>query len=369
MKNIICCIFNVAPHYNAPIYKLMDEELDCNFYLGDKIHLPIKLMTYSDLNGYKETLKYKPIISNFYWLEGALNTLLIPYTDYILTGEVYCLSNWLILFYCMFTKKRTYLWTHGWYGNESFLKKSIKKFFFGMSSHILLYGDYARDLMIKEGFDKIKLSCIYNSLDYDKQIEIRSKLDKTKIYTNKFSNNFPVLFYIGRLQKNKRIDLLIDALSVLKQKSIGCNLVIIGEEAENTGIADKISDNKLNNHVWMYGACYDESKIGELIYNADICVCPGNVGLTAIHSLMYGTPVITHSNFCEQGPEFEAISDRVTGTFFKENDLQDLVDTIQSWLENKRHERDSIRLKCYEVVDAKYNPHVQIAILNKILSK
>ena len=55
----------------------------------------------------------------------------------------------------------------------------------------------------------------------------------------------------------------------------------------------------LQDQIWFYGACYDESKLGELIFNADLCVSPGNVGLTAVHSMGYGTPVITHNNFAQ----------------------------------------------------------------------
>ena len=40
---------------------------------------------------------------------------------------------------------------------------------------------------------------------------------------------------------------------------------------------------------------------------SDLTVSPGNIGLTAIHSLSYGTPVCSHSNFNNQMPESEAI--------------------------------------------------------------
>lgn len=367
MQRKICCIFNVAPIYNAAIYKLMDNELNCDFYFGDKIHLPIKLMNYSELRGYKKTLKYIPLFSNFYWQKNALTEIYKPYTDYILTGEVYCLSNWLILLGCYLTKKRTYLWTHGWYGNESYLKRKIKKVFFGLSTHTLLYGDYARELMINEGLSSKKLSCIYNSLDYNSQLKIRQNLQKSTIYSQYFKNQHPVIFYIGRIQKNKRLDLLIDAIKILNDNLTECNLVIIGEEVEITGIKELIENNKLSNKIWMFGACYDEIKIGELIYNADICVSPGNVGLTAIHSLMYGTPVITHNDYSEQGPEFEVIEDCKTGSFFEKNNTSDLVEKINFWLNNFKTNREVTRYNCYKIIDEKYNPNVQIKILKHIL--
>lgn len=55
----------------------------------------------------------------------------------------------------------------------------------------------------------------------------------------------------------------------------------------------------------------------EFIYNADLCVSPGNVGLTAMHSLVFGCPVITHNCFEWQMPEFEAIQPGITGDFLR----------------------------------------------------
>lgn len=366
MKNEICCIFNVAPHYNAPIYKLMDSELTCDFYLGDRIHTPLKLMNYNELKGYKGILKYKTIFGSFYWQQGAMKTLFKPYKYYITIGEPYCISTWFLLIACSFTKKKVFLWTHGWYGNESFIKKMIKKFFYNLSSKLLLYGDYARALMIKEGFTENRLVSIYNSLDYGKQLLIRNDIELSSIYQIKFGNNLPVLLYIGRIQKNKQLDLLINAITIMKEKSFLCNLIVIGDEVEETDIKFLIDSNKLNQNVWLYGACYDEKLIGELIYNADVCVSPGNVGLTAMHSLMYGTPIITHSDFTKQMPEFEAIKENVTGMFFKINDKNDLANVIEEWLTKNHNKREIIRLEAYKIIDERYNPYVQIEILKKL---
>ncbi len=366
MINKICCIFNVAPHYNAPIYKLMDSELSCDFYLGDRIHTPLKLMDYNELRGYKGILKYKTIFGKFYWQKGVLKNIFKPYAYYVMNGEAYCVSTWVVLFACMFTKKKVFLWTHGWYGDESFIKKIVKKAFYNLSSKLLLYGDYARNLMIKEGFDDNKLVSIYNSLDYNKQLSIRCKQKNSSIYRTKFDNDLPVLLFIGRIQTNKQIDLLIDAIGLLQRRGVFYNLVIIGEEVEDTEIKSLIDKNNINQNVWLYGACYDEESIGELIYNADVCISPGNVGLTAMHSLMYGTPIITHSDFSKQMPEFEAIKENVTGAFFKRNDVFDLARVIQEWLAGNSDRREFIRKEAYKVIDERYNPYVQIEILKRL---
>lgn len=80
-------------------------------------------------------------------------------------------------------------------------------------------------------------------------------------------------------------------------------------------ILKKCIRERVDKNVWFYGSCYDEQTNAELIYNADMCVAPGNVGLTAIHAMTFGCPVITHSDFKWQMPEFEAIHPGKTGDF------------------------------------------------------
>jgi len=368
MQNKICCVFNVAPHYNEPIYKLIDKQLNSDFYIGDKIHLPIHLMDYNSLNGFKKILIYKPLFYNFYWQKGVLGIRLRNYNHIIITGEPFCLSTWFILILSKLFRIKTYLWTHGWYGNESFFKTIIKKMFFKLSTKVLLYGDYARDLMIKEGFNSEKLITIYNSLDYNNQLIIRNSLSDNDIYFNHFENNNPVIVFIGRIQKIKKLDLLLEAMLELNNNKLTCNLIIIGDEVEKTYIKDLIDDYELNKQVWLYGPCFDERVIGELIFNANVCVSPGNVGLTSIHSLMYGTPVITHNNFCKQMPEFETITEGYNGSFFIENNTGSLADNVKLWLFKTNNNRLEIRNNCYQVIDKKFNPNVQIEIFKHLFN-
>ena len=52
-----------------------------------------------------------------------------------------------------------------------------------------------------------------------------------------------------------------------------------------------------------------------------------------MHSLIYGTPVVTHNNFAEQMPEFEAVRPNVSGAFYKYNDVSDLCLKIEEVIE------------------------------------
>jgi glycosyltransferase involved in cell wall biosynthesis len=368
MMGSICCIFNLAPHYNAAIYTLMDKELNCNFYIGDRVSYSIELMRYESLKGFRKILKFKSLIGNFYWQQGAVILAFKPYKHYLLTGDPHCISSWFILLLNRLTGRKTYVWTHGWYGNEYGIRKILKKIFFSLSDKVLLYGNYARNLMIEEGFKSQKLQIIYNSMDYDKQIKIQQKLKDTLVYKQHFKNPYPVLLFIGRIQKVKKIELLIEALNALQKKKSFYNLILIGEQTDKTSIDKLVSSYGLDKYVWFFGACYDENVLSELIYNSSLCVSPGNIGLTAMHCMVYGTPVLTHNNYANQGPEFEAIEKGITGDFFIENSIEDLCMKIQSWINLNNKQRETIRRNCYKVIQEKYNPNRQINVIKEALN-
>lgn len=364
MSNKICLIYNYAHHYRTSIFCLIDKEFNCDFIFGDK-YLDVKKMDYSLLHNKVREVHNKKI-GSFLYQNGVISLIWKKYEKYIMLGEPMNISTWGVLLLSKVLNKKVFLWSHGWYGREGYIKKIIKKIFFDLASGILLYGNYARNLMIENGFNPERLFVVHNSLDYDKQIAIRKQLKLDRVYQEHFGNAYPVLLFVGRLTRVKRLDMLLEVIrkSVVNHQPL--NLILIGKGEELTALQKKVNSLDIKPNVWFYGACYDETELSNLIYNADVCVSPGNVGLTAMHSLVYGCPVITHDNFKEQMPEFEAIQKNVTGDFFKQGDVNSLYNVVQSWIKNHTN-REDIRKMAYREIDLNWNPYVQLQVIKEML--
>jgi glycosyltransferase involved in cell wall biosynthesis len=110
--------------------------------------------------------------------------------------------------------------------------------------------------------------------------------------------------------------------------------------------------------VVFYGACYDEPTLARLFAAANVTVSPGNVGLTCMHSLGYGVPVITHDDADAQMPEWEAITPGVTGDFFSRDAVNELADAIRRWTAAPRVS-ETTRRHCIRMVEERYHPRVQ----------
>lgn len=362
----LCLIYNFAQHYRTNIFTQMDKEFECDFVFGDSMS-DVKKMDYSLLKG-KVTENHTRRFKGFTYQEGMLRQLRGNYTHYILLGDTRSISTWLfcVVARMFYPKKKVCFWTHGWYGKESRAERLMKKIFFRLpNGSIFTYGDYARKLMVKEGFAAEKLFAIHNSLAYDMQMKIRTELKTSDVYIRHFGNNNPNLFFVGRLTPVKKLDQILYAMLESKKKGRAYNLTFIGGGEKITELNDLAETLGLKDNVWFYGPCYDEYKLSELIYNADLCVAPGNIGLTAMHSLVFGTPAVTHNDFKWQMPEFEAIREGVTGTFFERDNIFDLSEKIDGWFLKYHEDRENVRKACMEEIDREWNPYFQIEVLKK----
>lgn len=366
MKQHLILIFTTAAHYREAIYSAIDNEYDCEWHFR-KATDGIKEM---DLSLLKNTNYFEHYGNHrsLYWKRGILSLLFKKENRAFFTiAESRSVTDYLFFGLSRLLKKKVYVWTHGLYGKESRLQLALKKWQYRHVDGVFVFSCYARNLMIEQGIPANNVFCIYNSLDYRKQTAIRDSIKPSEIYKEHFGNNNPTIIFIGRLTPEKKLIMLIEALATLKTRGEHYNLVFVGDGTERNNLMEKTKDLGISDDVWFYGACYDESRNAELLYNAALCVSPGNVGLTAIHALTYGCPVITHNCFKKQMPEFEAIQAGITGDFFEMDNVDSLTDTISNWFAENHSNRDEIRNACYREIGTRWNPDHQMEVIKQNL--
>lgn len=362
----ICCIFNLAPLYREGIFRLLDDdpELEVDFLVGEESQGGIALMDATRLKGFRGYLHniYRKS-GKLVWQRRAIRLAFgRKYDAYILTGNPGIRSNWIILLWARLLGRKVYLWTHGLQGSEQGIKLRKNLAYFRRVSHLLLYSDGARERLLQRGYPADRMTVIYNSLYYDKQLAIRQQIGDGGFIRNYFGNDGPLLTFVGRLTRVKQLDLLLEAI-----RPLDCNLALIGDGPVRAELEQKAEAYGLTDRIWFYGETYDDHVIGTLLYHSAACVSPGNIGLTAMHALTFGTPVVTHGNEIQQMPEAEAVLPGVTGSLFEEGNALSLTEAIRPWLTLTPSERQQIRENCYAVIDQKYNPRNQLNILHKLL--
>jgi glycosyltransferase involved in cell wall biosynthesis len=280
------------------------------------------------------------------------------------------IDTWIMALVGRLVGKKILFWAHGWLRMEPWWKRVLRNIYFRLSHQVLTYDERAKALAGKSGFPVDRINPIFNSLDWGaaklvrRDIESRDRLKGNKNVSN--DGGSPALVCTARLIPECRFDILLDAMKILCGRNLITHLTLVGDGPMRAALERQAA--MLGLSVNFVGAVYGEGAIGPLIYAADITVSPGKVGLTAIHSMMYGTPVITHGDRNAQMPEVEAVTAGETGAFFKRDDPADLALKIENWLRSHK-DRDSVRRKCWEMIEKRYNPVTQCALIENALGK
>ena len=367
----VAVIYHFFAHYRSAI---MRELLDCKdieyFLVGDRSDPDNSIEPWQPP---EDRLLFAPctkITSSLLWQKGLVRLALRHDIDVmIFLGNANFLSTWVAALLARLKGKRVLFWTHGWMRKEQGFKGTIRNLFYRLAHGLLLYGPRARLIGVQNGFHGDGLYVVYNSLDLQTQSKIRAHVTPDRlrhIRERCFPNsNAPILICTGRLTKPKGLAILLEAMSLLQEQGFRTCLLLVGEGPERESLIQMANDLRLTVH--FYGACYNEELLAELIMSANITVSPGQVGLTAMHSLAYGTPVITHDDPANQMPEWEAILPGKTGDFFRCGDVQDLAETIRKWCLHPWPDED-VRSQCMAIIEHRYNPNFQRHVINRAVA-
>lgn len=80
------------------------------------------------------------------------------------------------------------------------------------------------------------------------------------------------LIFVGRLEKNKGVRLLLEAVEKLKAQILNFKMIIVGEGSLRNFLRFKIENLKLQDNVLLYGWAKDQREIAELINKSKLLI-------------------------------------------------------------------------------------------------
>lgn len=154
-----------------------------------------------------------------------------------------------------------------------------------------------------------------------------------------YSNHHKNLLYVGRLEREKRVELLIEALPLVGRKVEECSLSIIGEGTQRRkleGLAEKVAPGQ----VRFFGT-QPRERVVELMGAADVLCLASDFEsgpLVVLESLASGTPVVS----TDVGRVREFVHDSSIGRIIPQ-DREALAEAVEDLLQI---EREKISQKC-----------------------
>ena len=167
-------------------------------------------------------------------------------------------------------------------------------------------------------------------------IILRGAINTTKqnLHGNNKKNEKFKIITISRLVYDKRLDLVIKSLNLLKDKNI--NYFIYGEGPEKNNLIKLVKKLKLENSVNILGYIDEKNKYKE-IASSDLFVSIGaaDFNLTTIESIYYKTPVLLSND-----SYYEKIFELTKSVKYCNQNEIDVSNSIEYFVSNKNNDVD-----------------------------
>src|SRR5438034_5370134 len=199
---------------------------------------------------------------------------------------------------------------------DSFLESMAWRYmhwFYGQLDTVFVNSEEYRQSWIRRGFDPAKLKILPRGLD----VELFTPARREPAFWQKFtSTNGQIrLLYVGRISREKDLDILADSYRRLRDDGLAVQLFVVGHGPYSEAFAQSVPD--------AFFTGYLRGKDVAMAYaSADIFVFPSTTdtfGNVIIEAQASGVPVVVSDS---GGPK-ELVEDKANGLITKSRDVED----------------------------------------------
>lgn len=243
-------------------------------------------------------------IGKIFFCTGLIYKLLKEKYDVIVfEGRIAIVSFPIYIIILKLCRKKVCLWTSTFEPEISKITKIIRKmltyYIAKIVDHIIVYSTKAKTYYEQLGIEDYKISIAYNSLNHHSLLECEKYVDNVylKYLCEKYAlENRDVLLYVGKIEKAKRLDLLLRAYALLIEEGVdNLALIIVGDGRLRRYFESYVKDLQLPN-VYFVGEIRQDDI---LIYYFKLARFVVVSGMGGMRELLEGGGQIICTNFKE----------------------------------------------------------------------
>lgn len=255
MQKKTAFITNFCPFYRIKLFKILAEKIGAEFFFfSNASEKNWEQLNAVNDDGLPIVPVLKPGMGKIALLISLFKKLRAKNYDVYIQGISGRFIVPLTFMIAKFRKKPFILWTGFWNHPKTFFHQltfPIVKFIYKHSDAVVAYGQHVRKYLIGLGVDEKKIFIAQNTADneiYNKEVfesEINKLKQSLKIEDEK------IILFVGRLSKEKGVDILLSAVENLKYKINNLKFLIIGRGAEKENLENYCNKNKLDNVIFL----------------------------------------------------------------------------------------------------------------------
>ncbi|MCL5018710.1 MAG: glycosyltransferase family 4 protein [Candidatus Pacearchaeota archaeon] len=163
-----------------------------------------------------------------------------------------------------------------------------------LSKNNIAVSNFVKSELINKKVKEKNIKVVYNGADI-------KLINKIKIKRKEFD-----LIFVGRINYQKNLKLLVEAINLLKKEMLNVKICIVGEGEERKNLSALIQKYGLEKNFYFTGAVKDKKRVFEFMKKSKIFVLPSlleGFPLTIVEANACGLPIIStktkHNNTSE----------------------------------------------------------------------
>lgn len=337
----VAIVYRVVQSWRAPVFSRLSNKFDVKVFYG--CDFPgTKVVSAPEPHAFPS----KKVPSFPLMIRKKSGNMLLPISfglyreltefnpDVVLCeGASNFINNIIIFFYCKRHKKSMVQWGLGKIKGrtDSIVRRVLNPIIQPIEKRanaIVSYSSRGAHYYESLGVEKEKIFVATNVVDTDSRLKEISNFFATNSKINVHGNKFKMVF-VGALEQNKRVDLLIRTVSNLRRKYPNISLTVIGDGSERLSLEDLATELEVNDIIEFLGKI--TGPLISYVYDKDINIMPGLGGLVVSDMLCHGIPTI-----CSIGDGCEAdLIDGSNGMLLDTITEDTLFDAISSIIDDE----------------------------------
>lgn len=334
MKNVLF-VFDRVAHYHRELFKRLEAELPLN---GIELHL-LSGETTSNATG-RVGLKAKVVENESKYrfheykvrgftlrrTNGVVERVLELQPDIVVCmGHVGNITHWKLVQLKQRLKYKLVAWQCGYEYNPGAIKASLLRRFVPKFDHHLAYHSNAKAYAIQHGSKPEQITLMHNTIN-EERIACIPKVQALELVraAHPEIGQRRILLFVGAVLSEKRVEVIVDALDVMKRED--AVLVVVGDGDHLPALKEYCRNRR---DVVFTGSIVEG--VGPYFDAAEVYLLPGTGGLGINEAMAHSLPII--SGFAD-GSADDLVVDGENGYRLREGTSQELADRVQRVLEN-----------------------------------
>lgn len=370
----VAVITNIIPHYREDFWRRVFDQK--NYVINVFCQSEIPGMDLDAVNdhfprnvsevGY-HALKSERLV----WQKLPFQRIKRNHDVFVFTGNPRVLSTLVFSTYLRLTGHPVVIWGQLHTAGAGMYFERLRLLWWRRFRYYFLYTEYEVGEMLSRGWNIGVSVSMNNGLDQSKIDAVRSTWDKDSLLEWRIEHGLgtrPILLSCARIEKKNQLDLVLNALLVLRKTHPDLLWCVIGDGSMGDRWKSAGQSLGLSEHIRWLGEIYTEEELAPWFMSADVFVHPGAIGLSLMHAFGYALPVVTHSNKSNQMPEASVIRHRENAALFAEKDTGDLARVLGELLDNETL-RSDLGAEAERCVREKYNTRIMAERFFELLAK